>query len=161
MEAHQVDERVTQLQRILDCTSALFRSLHSGQDQAWLSVELTMPQLKALMCVTENNGATHGQIARSLGVTLSTITGIVDRLVDHGLVLRREDPEDRRITRVLPTPAGARLVNMLLRYRNEQLTALLSQLSADELATVETAFQYLLAARSRLGEQTQPREVVA
>jgi DNA-binding MarR family transcriptional regulator len=156
-----MDEHVKQLQRVLDCTSALFRSLHSGQDQAWLSVELTMPQLKALMCVTENNGATHGQIARSLGVTLSTITGIVDRLVDHGFVLRREDLEDRRVTRVLPTPSGARLVNALLRYRNEQLTALLSQLDADELRTVEAAFEYLVAASSRLAGQAQAQEVVA
>jgi DNA-binding MarR family transcriptional regulator len=155
-----MDERVTQLQRILDCTSLLFRSLHSGQDQAWLTVELTMPQLKALMYVTENNGATHGQIARTLGVTLSTITGIVDRLVDHGLVTRREDPDDRRITRVLPTQTGARLVNMLLRYRNEQMTALLSQLSPDQLTTVETAFRYLLSASGRLAEQAQPQEVV-
>jgi DNA-binding MarR family transcriptional regulator len=156
-----MDERVTQLQRILDCTSTLFRSLHSGQDQAWLSVELTMPQLKALMFVTEKDAATHGQIARTLGVTLSTITGIVDRLVDHGLVVRREDPDDRRITRVRPTPEGARLVNMLLRYRNDRMTAVLSQLSPDQLATVETAFQYLVSASSRLAEQAQPQEVVA
>ncbi|MBV9172708.1 MAG: MarR family transcriptional regulator [Chloroflexi bacterium] len=152
---------VTQLQRIMDCSSTLFRSLHTGQDQAWLSVELTMPQLKALMCVSEHNGVTHGQIARSLGVTLSTITGIVDRLVDHGFVVRREDPDDRRITRVLPTPRGAELVNMLLRYRNEQWTALLSQLTLDELTTVEKAFEYLLSASSRLADQARPREVVA
>jgi DNA-binding MarR family transcriptional regulator len=156
-----MDERVKQLQRILDCSSAFFRSLHTGQDQAWLSVELTMPQLKALMCVTDNYGATHGQIARFLGVTLSTITGIVDRLVDHGLVVRREDPEDRRITRVLPTPRGQQLVNMLLRYRNDALTALLSQLTPEELITVESAFDYLLAASSRLADQAQQREVVA
>lgn len=153
-----MDERVKRIQRVLDCTLSLFRALHSGQDRAWLSVELTMPQLKALMCVTENEGATHGQIARSLGVTLSTITGIVDRLVDQGFVQRREDPVDRRITRVLPTARGANLVDQLLRYRYELLTALLSQLDAAQLDTVETAFDYLLSAASRLADQAQPQK---
>jgi hypothetical protein len=50
---------------------------------------------------------------------------------------------------------------MLLRYRNDALTALLSQLSPEELTTVETAFDYLLAASSRLADQAQQREVVA
>jgi len=156
-----MDERVTRMQRILDCTGSLFRTLHTGQDQAWLNVELTMPQLKALVCVYQNEGATHGQIARSLGVGLSTVTGIVDRLVDQGFVVRREDPADRRITRVLPTATGARLVDGLLRYRNEQLRLLLSCLDEEQLRTVETAFDYLLAAAARAADvRSQPQEVV-
>ena len=31
-----------------------------------------------------------------LGVSLSTVSGLVDRVVDHGLATRREDPADRR-----------------------------------------------------------------
>jgi DNA-binding MarR family transcriptional regulator len=157
-----MDERIARIQRILDCSGSLFRTLHTGQDRAWLTVELTMPQLKALVCVYQNEGATHGQIARSLGVGLSTITGIVDRLVDQGFVVRREDPADRRITRVLPTPSAARLVDQLLRYRNEQLTTLLGRLDAEQLRTVETAFDYLLAAAAEVADvPTEPQEVMA
>ena len=38
-----------------------------------------------------------GQLAASLAVTLSTVTGIVDRLVEHQMVVREEDPHDRRL----------------------------------------------------------------
>src|SRR5882672_11881137 len=138
-----MDDRVARIQRILDCSGSLFHNLNPGRDRAWLSVELTMPQLKALMCVAANNGATSGQIAKKLGVGLSTITGIVDRLAEQSLVTRREDPDDRRITRVLPTPRGRSMVDELLRYRNEVITEILSRLDAEQLRVIETAFDYL------------------
>jgi DNA-binding MarR family transcriptional regulator len=120
-----------------------------------------MPQLKTLIFVTKNEGATSGQIASNLGVGLSTITGIVDRLAEQQLVTRREDPRDRRVTRVLPTSAGVELVDELIEYRNEVVTAILSQLDPDQLGTVETAFQYLLDAAARLESASGRSEVVA
>ena len=139
-------------ERIIEQSVQVWRCLHSGQAQAWLNVDLTMPQLKALVCVAQSGDAASGQIARGLGVSLSTVTGIVDRLSEQGLVTRREDPVDRRITRVQPTPAGRDLVTRLLRYREERLTSLLAGLSPDELATVERAFDYLARAAARLDE---------
>jgi len=147
------EERAELIQRVLSCTGALFRTLHAGQDRAWLTVELTMPQLKSLVCVVQQEGPTNGQVARSLGVGLSTMTGIVDRLAEQGLVIRREDVEDRRITRVLPTARGKELVEDLLRYRNEYITAVLSQLSEEQLRTVEQAFQYLVDAADDVIDQ--------
>lgn len=155
-----MDERVQSIQRILDCTGSLFHSLNPGRDRAWLSVELTMPQLKALMAVAMNDGATSGQIAKKLGVGLSTITGIVDRLAEQNLVTRGEDADDRRITRVRPTPRGRTLVEELLRYRNEAITAVLSQLDVDQLRVVETAFTYLIQA-AETANKHQPEEAVA
>jgi DNA-binding MarR family transcriptional regulator len=156
-----MDDRVARIQRILDCSGSLFHNINPGRDRAWLSVNLTMPQLKSLICVAENNGATSGQIARRLGVGLSTVTGIVDRLAEQDLVTRREDPDDRRITRVLPTPRAQVLVDELLRYRNEMITDLLSRLDSEQLRTVETAFDYLRDAITQISAQSQTEEVVA
>src|ERR1700716_2772533 len=156
-----MDERVQIIQRILDCTGSLFHNLNPGRDRAWLDVDLTMTQLKALMCVAMNDGATSGQIAKQLGVGLSTITGIVDRLADQNLVTRGEDAEDRRITRVLPTPRGRTLVDELLRYRDEAINRVLSHLDADQLQVVETALTYLLQAAMQVANQHQPQEAVA
>jgi DNA-binding MarR family transcriptional regulator len=153
-----MDDRMRSIQRVLDCSGALFRSLHPGQNQVLLTMDLTMPQLKTLACVALENGATSGQVARSLGVGLSTVTGIVDRLAEQGLVTRREDAEDRRITRVLPTQQGQALVEQLLRWRNEHLTALLSRLAPEQLQVVEEAFGYLVTAAQ---DMTEHREAVA
>ncbi|MGI9148342.1 MAG: MarR family transcriptional regulator [Chloroflexota bacterium] len=155
-----MDERVQLMNRILYCSGSLFQNLNPSRDRAWLSVDLTMPQLKALMCVAHNNGAPSGQIARRLGVGLSTITGIVDRLAEQDLVTRQEDPEDRRITRVRPTQRGRALVEELMQYRNEVITALLSRLDGNQLQIVETAFTYLVDAAAELANAAKPEEAV-
>jgi DNA-binding MarR family transcriptional regulator len=144
------DDRAQRINRILSCSEAIVHGFNPSRDRAWLRVDLTMPQLKTLIYVTRNEGATSGQIASSLGVGLSTITGIVDRLAEQHLVTRREDPRDRRITRVLPTSTATELVDELIEYRNEMVTAILSQLGPQQLHTVETAFEYLLEAVAKL-----------
>jgi DNA-binding MarR family transcriptional regulator len=156
-----MDERVQAIQRILDCSGSLFHNLNPTRNRSWLSVELTMPQMKALICAVQHDGATSGQIARSLGVTLPTITGVVDRLAEQSLVTRREDPEDRRITRVLPTARGRTMVDELLRYRNEMVTEILSRLDTEQLRVVETAFQYLIGAVNEIANDRRNEEAVA
>ncbi len=154
-------DRIDRINRIMTCSEALIHGFNPGRDLAWMTCDLTMPQLKALIYVTKNEGATSGQIASKLGVGLSTVTGIVDRLIEQQMVSRREDPRDRRITRVLPTSSGRVLVEDLLQYRNEAVTAILSQLDPDQLDTVESAFRYLLEAVDKLTLERQRQEIVA
>ena len=156
-----MDERVQRIQRILDCSETIIQRTNTGRDRAWLNIDLTMPQLKTLICVTKKNGATSGQIASTLGVALSTITGIVDRLAEQDMVTRHEDPRDRRITRVLPTPRGQQLVDDLLQFRNEMITTILSRLTSEQLQTVETAFQYLAQAIDQITSERKNGEAVA
>ena len=53
------------------------------------------------------NGLRMGQLAGRVLLTRSTLTRVVDQLEAEGLVARGSDPEDRRATRILLTPAGA------------------------------------------------------
>jgi DNA-binding MarR family transcriptional regulator len=157
-----MDDRIEVIQRIVACSGALFHNINPSRERAWQGLDLTMSQFKTLMYVAKSEGgATSGQIARNLGVGLSTVTGIVDRLAEQDWVIRREDPEDRRITRVLPTPRAAALVDDLLRYRNEVVSDILSRLDAEKLRTVEIAFEYLLAVVAEMAGDQQPQEVLA
>jgi DNA-binding MarR family transcriptional regulator len=158
-----MDDRVAAIQRILDCSGNLFHKFNPTRDRAFLTVDLTMPQLKALICVSKNNGATSGEIASNLGVGLSTVTGIVDRLIEQGLATRREDPKDRRIARVLATEPGDRLVTELLRYRSELIGDILAHLDTEQLRVVEQAFGYLLQAVEDMAREREraPEEVRA
>src|SRR4051812_31139537 len=84
------DEHARLVRQVLDLRADLLRSLRPAR--AWLHVDLTMSQVKVLFVLFSDGGASMGQLAASLGVTLSTVTGIVDRLVEHGLVQREENP---------------------------------------------------------------------
>ena len=156
------DERLQRIHRILSCSEVLVHGFNPSRERAWFELDLTMPQMKTLVYVNKNDGPTSGQIAHGLSVTLSTITGIVDRLEEQGLVTRHEDRRDRRVTRVVPTDRGKELVDGLFRYRNEVVTAILSRLDEQQLQTVESAFQYLVDAASQLNaELTAKTEAVA
>ncbi|HVB60161.1 MAG: MarR family transcriptional regulator [Ktedonobacteraceae bacterium] len=107
------------------------------------SLPITMPQFKTLMLVTGSQGMTMGQLAKALGVGLPTVSGIVDRLYEQGLITRGEDPEDRRVTRVAPTARGRAIIETIYNRGRSQWLQMLGRLSEDELLTVERAFEIL------------------
>ena len=141
-----MDERALLTASIMDLDRQLVRLFQSGQADNWLSVDLTMPQLKVLLIVQGSGSATASQLARGLGVSLPTITGIVDRLREQGLVTRTEDPQDRRVTRVAATEAGDNLVTSLTRHRRERWERLLRRLDVETLRDLARSLERLHAA---------------
>jgi DNA-binding MarR family transcriptional regulator len=68
--------------------------------------ELTASQLLVLRYLGENNAALPSAIARSIDLKQATVTVLVNKLEDAGLVTRRRDTEDRRRVWVDLTDAG-------------------------------------------------------
>ncbi len=155
--AHQ-DERTALTQHVLDLQAAMFRSVRPARE--WLEVDLTMPQLKVLFLLYADGSAPMSRLASSLGVTLSTVTGIVDRLVEHELVQRREDPTDRRLVLCRLTPRASAMVERLHQAGRLRLGNVLADISLEDLRTVAAAMEVLAAAFDRqaatadLGEQS-------
>lgn len=109
---------------------------------AWNEMNATLPQIRVLSLLAGHAEGLSGRaLAGLLGVGPSAVTPLVDRLVDHGYVRREEDRQDRRITRLLLTPAGATVLHQMAAGRREILAEVLQRLSAEELATVERAFE--------------------
>jgi DNA-binding MarR family transcriptional regulator len=67
---------------------------------------LTPSQLHALMWLGFDGPLTMGELARRLGITEKTITGIVDRLERSGLLGRERDKRDRRVVHARLTRRG-------------------------------------------------------
>lgn len=63
--------------------------------------------------VSANNGQTIGTLAQQLGVDAPTITAIVGRLEQSGLVERVHDREDRRVVKVYLTAEGQDIIRSL------------------------------------------------
>src|SRR5574341_859314 len=67
---------------------------------------LSVPQFRALAFLHHHPGACLFNVADHLGVTRPTASVIVDRLVRRGLLLRTEDPRERRRIALTLTPKG-------------------------------------------------------
>jgi len=71
-------------------------------------------------------------LAKHMGVTASTMSLTVDRLVRGGHVVREKDPEDRRRVCLRLTPAGLRIKNMQKVLDPERVHAMLAELSPED-----------------------------
>ena len=114
----------------------------------WMSIDLTVPQLRTLFILAEGEPLVIGQIAQRLGIGLSTGGHLVDRLVQAGLAERTEDVEDRRRTLVRLTPAGEDLSTRLL-SGIQQIPILIQQLSDSDLSALLQGLQAI----NRLADQ--------
>jgi DNA-binding MarR family transcriptional regulator len=89
------------------------------------SEKLTMPQFLVLVLTdkggSDGGGMTVSGLARHLRLSAPTVTGIVDRLVEAGLVDRRRTAPDRRFVEVVATARGHSLVGEVVAAREERL----------------------------------------
>jgi len=75
----------------------------------WELHNLTLPQLRILFNVSKSPGITVNELATILGVTVSTTSGLVAKVVDRGLVLKRVAADDRRTAPLELTETGRRI----------------------------------------------------
>lgn len=71
---------------------------------------LTAPQLAALQAVGRLQPVTVGAVAKSIHLSQATLTGIITRLENRGLVTRERSGTDRRTVFVQITESGTELL---------------------------------------------------
>jgi DNA-binding MarR family transcriptional regulator len=145
-ESSESKDRPELMDRIVELQSAVMSLIERDRTQDWLHVDMTIQQLKVVFLAVRHGSLTAGQISRELHVGFSTVTGVVDRLAEQGLVTRGEDANDRRATRVEPTDAGRALVERLYAYRRNEFHRLLEQASTDTLLALTRGLEGLVDA---------------
>jgi DNA-binding MarR family transcriptional regulator len=108
------------------------------------SSQLTMPQLKILLLLYRLGDTSGRELAGVLGVSLATLSGMVDRLVAHDLVARHEDPHDRRVRRISLSAAGNEMIGKIITAGAEKQARLLRRLTDAELLVVHDAMQAMV-----------------
>lgn len=112
----------------------------------FLNIEITMSQAKILLLVESAAELHMSELVRRLGVSVSTISGHVDRLVEQGLLARRPDPADRRQVILAPTAAAHQLAERFRQLNTTQLRRLLERMSRDERLDLIRAFGHIARA---------------
>jgi DNA-binding MarR family transcriptional regulator len=125
-----------------------------------LASDCSMPRFDLLANLERSDGQTLAALSRRMLVTAGNLTGLVDRGERDGVVERRPDPSDRRLSRVFLTPKGRELIEGLLPAHAAHVSELLSVLDATERRDLRRLLGRLresLAARGKPG----PRAVVS
>ena len=129
-------------ERILRDLENLADSLQSSSVPTFLdpllSTDLTVRQLKVLtILVTSEEGATGRGLSESFGVSMASMSGLIDRLVAQGVAARSEDPKDARVRRVKATELGRSVVRRLVSGRPELNFDILAKLALEDLRALE------------------------
>jgi DNA-binding MarR family transcriptional regulator len=130
------------LTRVMELMREIFRGMTQQQDEALLHTDLSMAQVKALLAVGKEGDPSMGMVAKELNIGLSAASQIVERLVKAGLVERRPNPSDRRITQCVLSPEGERLWQRL-RTGSQRLRLIVERLAPDDLASLERGLSAL------------------
>lgn len=106
------------------------RSLRDPLAASCAELDLSAPQVHAILALGHAGALTMGDLARRLAVTEKTVTGMVDRLARDGLAERARHDADRRVIHVALTPRGAALSRRMDAEVLRSLTRLLGLLDA-------------------------------
>lgn len=83
--------------------------LESFQSKLWREAHLTLTQARLLRSLREGPIG-QSELGRLLNLSPASVTRLIDRLEERGLIARERDPDDRRRVAVRLLPAGRRLV---------------------------------------------------
>lgn len=104
---------------------------------------LSMPQMSALFHLHHGNGCGVTNIGEHLGVTNAAASQMIDRLVQNGLIVRTEDPNDRRVKQLKLTEKGTSLVQEGIQVRRRWIEDLTSALTHQEQEAIIAALNIL------------------
>jgi DNA-binding MarR family transcriptional regulator len=142
LERSVMAERTTPEQLAMTLRDGITR-LNRRVRQARPVGDLTFSQLSALTSLQLAGALTPRELADVERVQPPTMTKIVGKLEDRGLVARTPHPTDRRQVILAPTEQGRAVYAQFERARNEWLAAQLARLTQDERETLERAAQIL------------------
>lgn len=125
-----LDERVQELSRYL----LLLRKMQDKSGGELLSSlgNLSMQELNVINIIGDNDPSTMSDIAKNASLSLSSVTGIVDKLVKAKLVKRIRSEEDRRIVQGSLTPEGKQIYQNQIEHMHQVLRAILNMLTDEE-----------------------------
>lgn len=136
------------LQRIMTSYDDISKSINP---KGLLKINLTSAQIKLLTCFSGRDELTMTELSRNLGVSMPTMTAMVDRLVNSKMVKRDRDDIDRRVVRARLTDSGRGILRKLVRIRRKEMEKILMNLGEEEMKNFLTSIEMvaLLLAKAR------------
>ena len=114
-------------------------SLRCAGSQRMVRLGISMTHFHVLTLLRHHDAMPMGRLAEILDVSMSSATGIIDRMEERGLVERDRVPDDRRVVLVRPTATGLDLVDEAELVKSDIMAAALARLDGDALARVHAA----------------------
>lgn len=104
---------------------------------------LSVPQFRTLLFVNRHKGASLSDVAEHIGLTLPSMSTLIDGLVTRNFVVRRTHQDDRRRMTLTLTERGETTLRSAREGTHAYLTGRLSRFSETQRGTVVRAMRIL------------------
>lgn len=108
--------------RLIELMPQMVRGFARQEHNYLTSGRITIPQFWALEYLSRQGKIPMGRLAFFLEVSKPAATGLVDRLISQGLVLREDDPKDHRVVWIKVTLKGHGIIKSIFRQKYQTLT---------------------------------------
>ncbi len=110
----------------------ILREATTRQKSTFIDSDITMPQVVVLELLLEKEKCKMGEVAKTLNLSMSAITSIVDKMIDAAMVSRERSTEDRRVVEVELTKKGKEIAKRVSKEREDMANDLFSVLTKEE-----------------------------
>lgn len=138
----KIKEYVNQVIALLPDLAKAFRT---DEPQEVLHIDISFPEIFVLRQLSSNKEPTMSELGRSISMDLSTLTRTVDKLVGKEFVVRKRDPEDRRMVRVAITAKGRKIISRFEEQKKKKIESILRQMTSQERRDILNIFKTLHA----------------
>ncbi len=107
---------------------------------------ITLPQFLGLSFLRNNPGSPVKAFADTLGLKPSSASGLIDRMVQNGLILRVHSKTDRRVILLTLKAKGERMVDEIMKQKRQSVAELFAPLTAEERTTYLKLMQKVVGA---------------
>ncbi|MUT67232.1 MarR family winged helix-turn-helix transcriptional regulator [Paenibacillus sp. NEAU-GSW1] len=126
--------------REMDEAFRLLRRLINAEYNRFNVHGLGMTEGKMVLILDEHGPQKASAMAELLRITSGAVTGIADRLIEHGYIERTRSDEDRRIVYLEITDEGRKLVGFIHEMREQIMFKLYDGFAADEMEIATNMF---------------------
>jgi DNA-binding MarR family transcriptional regulator len=157
-EAPRTRESDELIEHIIEEAQPLFQAQRRVIAKVWQDRSVSKLNLHVLILLDANGPQSMSQLATLADVALPNLSGIIERMVERGLVKRAGDETDRRVVVIHSTAKGRSYVEQLESVRREGLREILRDLDASELQVCLKAMQLMGREAERSTPERRPTQ---
>lgn len=140
------DGRRAAIAGISDELNGATRLLRCAATGRMVKQGVSMTHLHVMWRLEESGELPMSRLAEFLDVSLSNATGLVDRMIERGLIERTRLEDDRRVVLVGLTPAGRATLDEIQIMKRDLMQSVLGRLEGDQLDRLHAALRDFRAA---------------
>jgi DNA-binding MarR family transcriptional regulator len=138
------------LDQILEQLAPLIARQRKALVQAGCFRQISSTHLHVLYMLVGRDGTTMSRLADQLDVSMPNVTGIVERMVERGLVERARPEDDRRVVEVRITAAGRATLDEIDTVKRQEMANVIRRLTPEQQERALRAFTDMRVATEQL-----------